>query len=167
MDFFTVPTLTFGVLYCFVVIGHDRRTILHFNVTKHPTSMWIVQQLRQAFPFESAPRFLVFDRDAKYGFTVPMAGSCHRDQRATSETAFSRLRSLLSRRPNAFGTREGNAGRQDTVCGYWASPLLRTTRWVASSLRASCLTRPGFFTYILIYTHAQRTHVCVHSIGCI
>src|SRR5580704_1569729 len=41
MDFFTVPTLTFGVLYCFVVIGHDRRTILHFNVTKHPTSMWI------------------------------------------------------------------------------------------------------------------------------
>jgi len=73
MDFFTMPTITFGALYCFFVIGHDRRKILHFNVTKHPTSMWIVQQLRQAFPFEQAPRFLIFDRDAKYGLEVPLA----------------------------------------------------------------------------------------------
>jgi putative transposase len=73
MDFFTVPTITFGVLYCFFVIGHDRRRILHFNVTKHPTSLWVVQQLREAFPFESAPRFLIFDRDAKYGLEVPTA----------------------------------------------------------------------------------------------
>jgi transposase InsO family protein len=67
MDFFTVPTITFNLLYCFFVISHDRRRILHFNVTKHPTSLWIVQQLREAFPFESAPRFLIFDRDGKYG----------------------------------------------------------------------------------------------------
>src|ERR1700730_18666673 len=66
MDFFTVPTITFRVLYCFFVISHDRRRILHFNVTKHPTSSWIVQQLREAFPFGSAPRFVIFDRDAKY-----------------------------------------------------------------------------------------------------
>jgi len=59
MDFFTVPTMTFSVLYCFFVIGHDRRRIVHFNVTKHPTSMWVVQQLREAFPFESVPRFLI------------------------------------------------------------------------------------------------------------
>ena len=52
IDFFTVPTITFGVLYCFFVIAHDRRHILHFNVTKHPTSSWVVQQLREAFPFE-------------------------------------------------------------------------------------------------------------------
>jgi len=45
MDFFTVPTLTFGVLYCFFVIAHDRRRILHFNVTRHPTSAWIIQQV--------------------------------------------------------------------------------------------------------------------------
>ena len=70
MDFFTVPTITFGVLYCFFVISHDRRRILHFNVTKHPASTWIVQQLREAFPFESVSRFLLFDRDAKYGFEV-------------------------------------------------------------------------------------------------
>ena len=73
MDFFAVPTITFGVLYCFFVISHGRRRILHFNITRHPTSMWIVQQLREAFPFESAPRFLIFDRDAKYGLEVPVA----------------------------------------------------------------------------------------------
>jgi len=73
MDFFTVPTLRFSLLYCFFVIGHDRRQILHFNVTKHPTSLWVVQQLREAFPFESAPRFLIFDRDGKYGMEVPAA----------------------------------------------------------------------------------------------
>ena len=73
MDFFTVPTITFGVLYCFFAITHDRRHILHFNITKHPTSLWVVQQLREAFPFESAARFLIFDRDGKYGLEVPVA----------------------------------------------------------------------------------------------
>jgi putative transposase len=73
MDFFTVPTITFGVLYCFFIISHDRRRVLHFNVTKHPTSMWIVQQLRHAFPFDAALRFLILDRDAKYGLEVPIA----------------------------------------------------------------------------------------------
>jgi putative transposase len=73
MDFFTVPTVTFRLLYCFFVISHDRRQILHLNVTRHPTSDWIVQQLREAFPFESAPRFLIFDRDGKYGLEVPIA----------------------------------------------------------------------------------------------
>jgi hypothetical protein len=61
MDFFTVPTLTFNVLYCFFIISHDRRRILHFNVSRHPTSSWIVQQLREAFPYDAVPRFLVFD----------------------------------------------------------------------------------------------------------
>jgi integrase-like protein len=73
MDFFAVPTATFGVLYGFFVIGHDRRRIVHFNVTKHPTSSWITHQLREAFPSQSAPRYLVFDRDAKYGLEVPVA----------------------------------------------------------------------------------------------
>ena len=59
MDFFTVPTLTFGVLYCFFVIAHNRRRILHFNVTRHPTSEWVAQQLREAFPYESVPSHLI------------------------------------------------------------------------------------------------------------
>lgn len=64
MDFFTVPTLTFGVLYCFFIIAHDRRRILHLNATRHPTSEWVIQQLREAFPNDSAPEYLIFDRGA-------------------------------------------------------------------------------------------------------
>ena len=56
MDFFRVPTATFRVLYCFFVISHGRRRVLHFNVTEHPTSQWIVQQLREAFPEDVSPR---------------------------------------------------------------------------------------------------------------
>jgi transposase InsO family protein len=70
MDFFTVPTLTFGVLYCFFVIAHDRRRILHCNVTEHPTSAWVVQQLREAFPYDSAPGYLIFDRGAQFNKEV-------------------------------------------------------------------------------------------------
>jgi transposase InsO family protein len=73
MDFLAAPTITFGVLYGFFVISHGRRRILHFNVTQHPTSSWIIQQLREAFPFESAFRYLILDRDAKYGLEVAEA----------------------------------------------------------------------------------------------
>ena len=66
MDFFTVPTLTFGVLYCFFVIAHNRRRILHVNVTRHPTSEWVRQQLRRAFPCASAPAYLIFDRATNF-----------------------------------------------------------------------------------------------------
>jgi transposase InsO family protein len=70
MDFFTVPTLAFGVLYCFFVIAHDRRRILQFNVTKHPTSAWIILQLREAFPYDSAPGYLIFDRCTNFNEEV-------------------------------------------------------------------------------------------------
>ncbi len=70
MDFFTVPTATFRLLYCFFVIRHDRRKILHFNATEHPTSPWVVQQLREAFPEDTAPRYLILDRDKKFGTDV-------------------------------------------------------------------------------------------------
>ena len=73
MDFFTVPTLTFGVLYCFFVIGHDRRKILHFNVTRNPNALWVVQQLREAWAYKQPHRFLLFDRDAKFGAEVVSA----------------------------------------------------------------------------------------------
>jgi putative transposase len=67
---FTVPTLTFGVLYCFFVIGHDRRKILHCNVTLQPNALWIVLQLREAWGYEQPYRFLIFDRDAKFSADV-------------------------------------------------------------------------------------------------
>ena len=67
IDFFTVPTLRFQVLYVFLVLAHDRRRILHFNVTAHPTAEWTGQQLRQAFPFDQLPRYLLRDRDTIFG----------------------------------------------------------------------------------------------------
>jgi putative transposase len=69
-DFFTVPTLSFRTLYCFFAIEHGRRRILHFNVTLHPTSDWIVQQLREAFPLPCPYQHVLFDHDAKFGNEV-------------------------------------------------------------------------------------------------
>ena len=70
MDFFTVPTARFRVLYVFIVLSHDRRRGVHFNATEHPTAQWTAQQLVEAFPFDTAPRYLQRDRDAVYGEKV-------------------------------------------------------------------------------------------------
>ncbi len=67
VDFFVVPTATFRILYTFVILRHDRRRVVHFNVTAHPTAVWTAQQIVEAFPEESAPRFLIRDRDGIYG----------------------------------------------------------------------------------------------------
>ena len=67
VDFFTVPTIRFQVLYVFLVLAHDRRRILHFGVTAHPTAEWTAQQLREAFPWDTAPRYLLRDRDRIFG----------------------------------------------------------------------------------------------------
>ncbi len=67
VDFFTVPTIRFQVLYVFLVLAHERRRIVHFAVTAHPTAEWTAQQLREAFPWESAPRYLLRDRDRIFG----------------------------------------------------------------------------------------------------
>ena len=69
-DFFTVPTLTFQLLYCFFVIEHSRRKILHCNVTRHPTAEWVVQQLREAFPDNCPYRYVILDRDSKFDHEV-------------------------------------------------------------------------------------------------
>jgi transposase InsO family protein len=67
IDFFTVPTATFRVLFTFVVLRHDRRQVAHFNVTAHPTAEWTAQQIVEAFPFDKVPRFLIRHRDGICG----------------------------------------------------------------------------------------------------
>lgn len=64
MDFFTVPTLSLTVCYVWFVIAHGRRRVGHFNATFNPTAAWTIQQLREVFPYDTAPKYLVFDRDA-------------------------------------------------------------------------------------------------------
>ncbi|MBW2602530.1 MAG: transposase [Deltaproteobacteria bacterium] len=67
IDFFTVPTVRFQILYCFIVLRHHRRQIVHFNVTMHPTARWTAQQITEAFPYDTAPKYLIRDRDGIYG----------------------------------------------------------------------------------------------------
>ena len=67
LDFFTVPTATFRVLYVLVALAHRRRYVVHFNVTEHPTAAWTAQQIREAFPEDLGPRYLIRDRDRVYG----------------------------------------------------------------------------------------------------
>jgi putative transposase len=66
-DFFVVPTAFFKILFVFVILSHDRRRLVHFAVTEHPTSEWVAHQLLEAFPWDSAPRYLLRDRDGSYG----------------------------------------------------------------------------------------------------
>ena len=67
MDFFVLPTATFRVLFVFIVLHHERRRIVHFDVTTHPTAIWIKQQITEAFPWDTAPDYIIRDRDSAYG----------------------------------------------------------------------------------------------------
>jgi hypothetical protein len=92
IDFFVVPTVTFRLLFAFVVLRHDRRRVVHCNVTAHPSAAWVARQLREAFPFGQAPRYLIRDRDGVYGSEVRrclkamgIEGSGHRAALALAE----------------------------------------------------------------------------------
>jgi transposase InsO family protein len=70
-DFFVVPTATFRLLFVFLVLSHERRRVVHFTVTGHPTAEWTAQQLIDAFPWDTPPRYLLRDRDGSYGEPFP------------------------------------------------------------------------------------------------
>ena len=70
MDFFVVPTVRFRLLYVWFALDHGRRRLLHFNVTENPTAVWVIQQLREAFPDQPSHRFLIFDNDAIFSAEV-------------------------------------------------------------------------------------------------
>ncbi len=70
MDLFAVPTASLRLLFGFFVIEHGRRRIVHFNATFNPTAAWVIQQLREAFPYDAAPKYLIFDRDAIFSPAV-------------------------------------------------------------------------------------------------
>jgi transposase InsO family protein len=67
MDFFTVPTFNFKLLSVLVILSHDRRRVVHYNITSHPTALWSLQQVREAFPWGDNPKYLIRDRDSIYG----------------------------------------------------------------------------------------------------
>jgi hypothetical protein len=67
VDMFVVATATFGLLYAVIVLEHHRRRIIHFEVTQNPTQVWLARQITEAFPWDTAPRYLLRDRDTSYG----------------------------------------------------------------------------------------------------
>jgi putative transposase len=67
IDFFIVPTIRFKLLFVLIVLAHSRRKVIHFNVTENPAAQWTGQQIVEAFPWDSAPRYLLRDRDGIYG----------------------------------------------------------------------------------------------------
>jgi putative transposase len=140
MDFFTVKTVTFNLLYCFFIISHDRGQIVHFNVTQHPTTSWIVQQLREAFPYESAPKFLLFDHDQKYGLEVPAA-----------------LRSL-----QIMGVQTSiRSPWQNGVSERWVGSCRRDLLDHIIALNARHLKR--LLSTYASYCHDDRTHLGLHK----
>ncbi len=73
MDVFVVPTFRFRLLYVWFVIDHGRRSVIHFNVTSNPTAQWVIQQLREAFPGDSTPGYLIYDNDSIFSDRVTEA----------------------------------------------------------------------------------------------
>ncbi|MBT4287323.1 MAG: hypothetical protein HOD92_08275 [Deltaproteobacteria bacterium] len=70
MDFFIVPTINFNILFVFFIIDHKRRKIRHFNITSQPSALWVIQQLRDAFPFDQISKYLIMDRDKIFSSRV-------------------------------------------------------------------------------------------------
>ena len=75
VDFFTVPTITMRVLFVLIVLEHDRRKVLHFDVTEHPTGSWTAQQIVEAFADRDAAQYLIRDRDSRYSAEVDFESS--------------------------------------------------------------------------------------------
>ena len=137
--FFTVPTLRFRTLYCFFAIAHDRH-ILHFHVPFHPTSDWIVQQLREAFPLPCPYRYVLFDHDAKFGNDV--------------------LQFLKS--SDLTSLRTGIRSRwQNGLAECWVGSVRRELLDHVIPLNESHLRRLGR-AYIAYY-HADRTHIALNK----
>ena len=136
MDFFTVPTVMFKILFVFVVLAYDRRHVVHINVTDNPTAQWTAQQIVEAFPWETAPRYLLRDRTAVYGV-------------------------VFSSRVQALGIREVKTAPRSPWQNPYVERLIGTLRRECLDhmvvLNETHLRR--LLRDYLIYYHSARTHL--------
>ena len=114
IDFFTVPTATFRVLYVFVILLHERRRVVHFNVTENPSGAWTTQQIVEAFPWDNAPKYLIRDNDRIYSkmFTNRINGMGIKEVKTAFQSPWQNPfceRLIGSIRRNAFS--RGTAGK--------------------------------------------------------
>ena len=119
IDLCLVPTVRFESLYAFVIIGHGRRQLLWFAVTRHPTAEWLAQQIVEAFPWETAPVYLVRDNDGAYGQVFKRRVRAMGDPRPTNITAIAVA---------------------EPICGTTQSERCGETAWItlSSSARGIC-----------------------------
>jgi putative transposase len=136
VDFFVVPTVLFKILFVFVVLAHDRRRVVHVNVTDSPTAQWTARQLVEAFPWETAPRYVLRDRDAVYG-------------------------AAFSSRVRAMGIHEVKTAPRSPWQNPYVERLIGTLRRecldhvvVLNETHLRCLLRE-----YLLYYHGARTHL--------
>ena len=136
VDFFTVPTMTFKVLFVFVVLAHHRRRVVHFNVTDAPTAQWTAQQLVEAFPWEPAPGYLLRDRDAVYGV-------------------------VFSRRAQALGIREVKTAPRSPWQNPYVERLIGTLRreCLGHVVVVNEVHLHRLLHAYLAYYHGARTHL--------
>ena len=140
VDFFVVPTVMFKVLFVFVVLAHERRRVVHVNVTDAPTAQWTAQQLVEAFPWETAPRYLLRDRDAVYGVA-------------------------FSRRAQSMGIHEVKTAPRSPWQNPYVERLIGTLRRECLDhvvvLNETHLRR--LLSEYLIYYHRARTHLSLEK----
>jgi hypothetical protein len=139
-----VANATFGLLYAVIVLDHHRRRIIHFEVTQSPTQAWLARQITEAFPWDTAPRYLPRDRDTSCGqgfrdrvrimgieevITAPRSGSRHHHQRASLASRLIFLLSILSRVANSSLASQGLSGDPSNIATHrWQNPRRRATR---------------------------------------
>ena len=184
VDFFVVPTVMFKVLFVFVVLAHDRRRVVHVNVTDAPTAQWTAQQLVEAFPWETAPRYLLRDRDAVYGAVFSSRVAVHGDPRSQDGPSVPLAESLCGTphrhpaprvpRPRRGAERDPSASpaarrtSPTTTAPGPTSPWRRTPRsqdrWSASTKAGS--SRPPWSEASIIGTRARRRKTCPACGGC-
>jgi putative transposase len=136
IDFFTVPTVMFRVIYVFLVLGNARRRIIHFNVTTNPTAAWTGQQIAEAFPWDTAPSYLIRDRDSIYG-------------------------SLFKRRVSAMGIKQIQTSKRSPWQNPYVERVIGSIRWECLDhviiLNERHLRR--VLRDYLDYYHRSRTHL--------
>ena len=186
-DFFVVPTATYRLLFVLVLLAHDRRRIVHVAVTDHPTAAWTVQQFREAFPWDFAPRYLLRDRDHAFDSVTtlgihggtdrtafPLAErlcrtihrigparlprSRHRADRCRPSSRPGRVRRLLLANPNAPRPEQGcTSPTSDHAADKWTGDGDSPGRWFAPSLRAA--RRVASFVLLPLYAIACSARV--------
>jgi len=146
VDMFVVVTATFQLLYSLVVLGHERRKVIHFDVTPNPTQVWLARQITETFPWDTAPRFLLQNRDASNERpSATVLGRCRSSK--SSPRRDRRGRTLMSNASSARSAANvsttSSSSMSNTCAVCWRHTLSITTTAARISRLARIVPSPG------------------------